>query len=180
MTSMKIFAAGALLVTAHAVSAQSPTPPAAQPATTLQSPAVAPPPPRPAATVPAAQRTPTAPVNLRPAPASLPSPATVHPDSLRRRAAAAATSNAPAAPALRVAAPPRKAPTAAQSAIAKSVAPAASRPVGATMHCKDGTYLTGAPAADRCAANGGVAAIFPASPGVAAPRPQPQGQRKQP
>ncbi len=47
-------------------------------------------------------------------------------------------------------------------------------PAGATMHCKDGTYLTGAPSKDRCANNGGLAAILPApvqTPSVPARRP---------
>ena len=33
-------------------------------------------------------------------------------------------------------------------------------PATATMQCKDGTFLYGAPSADRCANNGGLAAIF--------------------
>ena len=33
-------------------------------------------------------------------------------------------------------------------------------PTTATMQCKDGTFLYGAPSADRCANNGGLAAIF--------------------
>lgn len=37
---------------------------------------------------------------------------------------------------------------------------AAAPPAGATAQCKDGTFLFGAPNADRCAGNGGVAAIF--------------------
>jgi hypothetical protein len=68
---------------------------------------------------------------------------------------------------LKVAMPPhqktvvRKAsPALAVSAAAAIQAP----PAGATMHCKDGTYLTGAPSKDRCANNGGVAAILPSTP----------------
>jgi hypothetical protein len=34
------------------------------------------------------------------------------------------------------------------------------RPAGSTMRCKDGTYLSGTPSADRCSANGGTAVIF--------------------
>ena len=52
---------------------------------------------------------------------------------------------------------PLSAPAAAR-ATAPSEAPA---PVGATMRCKDGTYLTGAPAAGRCDAYGGLAAVLP-------------------
>ena len=33
-------------------------------------------------------------------------------------------------------------------------------PATATMQCKDGTFLYGAPSADRCTNNGGLAAIF--------------------
>ena len=33
-------------------------------------------------------------------------------------------------------------------------------PASATMQCKDGTFLYGAPSADRCTNNGGLAAIF--------------------
>jgi hypothetical protein len=48
-------------------------------------------------------------------------------------------------------------------------------PAGSTMRCKDGTYLSGTASADRCAKNGGVAAIFSAqAPAPAPPKPQPQ------
>lgn len=40
----------------------------------------------------------------------------------------------------------------------------AAPPAGATMRCKDGTWLTGAPDAARCGANGGLAAILPQAP----------------
>ena len=45
-------------------------------------------------------------------------------------------------------------------------------PTDATMQCKDGTYLSGPPSAGRCAALGGVAALFPvaAKPVPVAPR----------
>ena len=43
-------------------------------------------------------------------------------------------------------------------------------PSGATMRCKDGSYLTGRPSADRCDGNAGVAVIFPAAP-VSPPTP---------
>jgi hypothetical protein len=78
---------------------------------------------------------------------------------------------------LKVAMPPhaktvtRKAnPTPAVGVAAASQAP----PAGATMHCKDGTFLTGTPSKDRCANNGGLAAILPApaqTPSVPARRP---------
>jgi hypothetical protein len=61
-------------------------------------------------------------------------------------------------------------PTLAAGAAAVSHAP----PAGATMHCKDGTFLTGTPSKDRCANNGGLAAILPAptqTPSVPARRP---------
>jgi hypothetical protein len=65
------------------------------------------------------------------------------------------------------------------AAISKSVVPVNSAPpAGTTMRCKDGSYLSGAPSADRCANNGGVATVFPAKGGLTAPRPQ--AQRKQP
>jgi hypothetical protein len=44
-------------------------------------------------------------------------------------------------------------------------------PAGATMQCKDGTFLFGTPADSRCAQNGGVAAIMPTpAPPPPAPR----------
>jgi len=57
-------------------------------------------------------------------------------------------------------------------------APAAARaaalaPDGATMRCKDGTYLTGAPSEGRCDAYGGVAALL-AAPRTAPPPPLPR------
>ena len=63
---------------------------------------------------------------------------------------------------------PRRAPTpqivaAATAAQASVVAPARvalTPPATSTMQCKDGTFLYGAPSADRCANNGGLAAIF--------------------
>ena len=73
---------------------------------------------------------------------------------------------------LRVAMPPKLAPPPAPvsaSAASRNVI-AAQRatlntgiPAGATMHCKDDTYLFGAPAEFRCAQNGGVAAMMPAN-----------------
>lgn len=45
-------------------------------------------------------------------------------------------------------------------------------PSGATMRCRDGSWLSGAPAPGRCDANGGTAAILPVAPPVPpAPRP---------
>jgi len=64
---------------------------------------------------------------------------------------------------------PVSAPAAARAA-APSAAPA---PEGATMRCKDGTYLTGAPSEGRCDAYGGVAAVLPA-PRTAPPPPLPR------
>lgn len=51
-----------------------------------------------------------------------------------------------------------------------SAAIAKAPPAGATMHCKDGTFLAGTPSKDRCANNGGLAAILPA-PAQAPPAP---------
>lgn len=74
---------------------------------------------------------------------------------------------------LRVAMPPRvKAPTLAPApalAPSFSLRPAIADqapPVGATMRCKDGTYLSGTASANRCANNGGLAAILPPLPPV--------------
>ena len=78
---------------------------------------------------------------------------------------------------LLVAIPKRVAPpsvNAAASAVSASViAPArvaTAPPATSTMQCKDGTFLYGAPSADRCANNGGLAAIF-ARPTPPAARP---------
>ncbi len=47
-------------------------------------------------------------------------------------------------------------------------------PAGTTMRCKDGTYLTGAPADNRCADHGGVAAVMTsAKPTLPETRPRP-------
>ena len=40
----------------------------------------------------------------------------------------------------------------------------ATPPVGATMRCRDGTWLSGAPAADRCTQRGGVLIYVPQRP----------------
>jgi hypothetical protein len=53
--------------------------------------------------------------------------------------------------------------------------PSTSAPAGATMHCKDGTYLFGTPAEGRCDGNGGTAAVL-AQPRTAPP-PPPQVRR---
>jgi hypothetical protein len=77
--------------------------------------------------------------------------------------------------------PPRNNPkiAAAAATVSKNVTPAnATPPAGTTMRCKDGTYLTGTPSADRCANNGGVASYHPVPATPAAPRIQ--AQRKQP
>lgn len=49
----------------------------------------------------------------------------------------------------------------------------ATPPAGATMRCKDGTFLSGAPDAARCDANGGLAAILPGAR-QAPPPPRPR------
>lgn len=64
-------------------------------------------------------------------------------------------SSPPPAPAARPADP---APTAAAAAASPANA---TPPAGATMRCKDGVWLSGAPAANRCERNGGVAVILP-------------------
>jgi hypothetical protein len=64
----------------------------------------------------------------------------------------------------RAAAPPRPLARVAPSpaAIRAAVAAEMPAPSGASMRCRDGTYLTGAPAQGRCDPYGGVAAIIPA------------------
>jgi hypothetical protein len=66
--------------------------------------------------------------------------------------------------------PPR--PGATPQPVARVVAQPSAPPAGATMRCKDGTWLSGAPAAGRCDANGGTAVILP-SPRPAPPTPLP-------
>lgn len=46
-------------------------------------------------------------------------------------------------------------------------------PAGATMRCKDGTWLAGEAAAARCAANGGLATILPVRAAPPPPPPRP-------
>ena len=60
---------------------------------------------------------------------------------------------APAIPANRVAAP-----VAAVAAAPASAGP----PAGATMQCKDGSYLSGTPSGAACAGHGGLGAVLPA------------------
>ena len=42
----------------------------------------------------------------------------------------------------------------------RAAASPSAAPVGATLRCKDGTYLSGTPTVSRCAAFGGVAAVL--------------------
>ena len=42
-------------------------------------------------------------------------------------------------------------------------------PTGATMRCKDGTFLTGAASEQRCAGNGGLSVTFPVAPATPQP-----------
>lgn len=63
--------------------------------------------------------------------------------------------------------PAPKGPTAATPALVSDTPPA-----GATMRCRDGSWLSGAPAPGRCDGNGGTAAILPVAPPIPpAPRP---------
>ena len=73
---------------------------------------------------------------------------------------------------LRVAMPPKAepipAPVAASAASRNIIAAQRATlnvgiPAGATMQCKDGTFLFGAPDESRCAQSGGVAAMMPAN-----------------
>ncbi len=77
---------------------------------------------------------------------------------------------APAATPIQRAAPP-PAPVARSSEAAPATpASTAAAPAGATMRCKDGLWLTGAAAPNRCDRNGGVAVILP----VRTPPPPPR------
>jgi hypothetical protein len=179
MTPMKILVVALFVGAAQTAMAQSVTPttpsaPAGTPVVKLQAPLVAPPPPRPAPLIPASQRTPTPPISLKAAPTGGAPLASVRPDTTRLAARAVP------APAARVASPPRRAPVATASTVSRNLIPATEAPpIGATMRCKDGTYLTGAGSTGRCANNGGVAAMYPALP-ASPPAPRPQPQRKQP
>jgi len=77
---------------------------------------------------------------------------------------------------LRVVFPRRAAPRPAVAATPSLVAQPATAvaPAGATMRCKDGTYLGGVPTASRCARFGGVAAVLAAPP---KPPPMPRPRR---
>ena len=177
MMSIRMIASAMFAAGAHIALAQStPTPPAAPQPQTLKAPPSSPPPPRPAAILPASQRTPTAPLSLKAAPnAALVRAAAPNVRTDSARVASTRTSTAAiaaAAPAARVENPPRRAKTAA--ALSATINAAEARPIGATMRCKDGTYLTGTVSGDRCASNGGVAVTYPATTTPAPPRPQPQ------
>ena len=109
-----------------------------------------------------AQSAPTTPPPARLPSASPPVPAPVR--EVTTPGAASSTSRLPLlAPAV---IPPPPAPVAAsritQAQISEpaNVAP----PADATMRCKDGSYLTGEPVADRCRERGGVAVILPQRP----------------
>jgi hypothetical protein len=158
-----------------------------------QGPAVPPPPPRIATgTAAVAQPAQPAPLILPAAPSPPAPPKTITPASaLPPKDSAVALCNngtfvmLPGTPAdcasrggLRVAMPPRAGPVVRRATTSQSVRPSLVEqgpPAGATMRCKDGTYLTGTPAADRCANNGGVAAIIPARAPASA---QPAAQKR--
>jgi len=192
----------ALLLGAARAGAQAPAPPPAPtPATAppLLHPSKAPPPPPPTASLRAASAStavaPTATAVKAPKPAG-----TVPPDSVRPKAAPAVKAppanataqcgdgsfmvapNGPsgcsahggmrvvmAHPAPAPATPPNR--TAAVRAPAVPAA-SASAPAGATMRCKDGTYLTGAPAESRCTGHGGVGAMFETRGPAPGPKPR--------
>jgi hypothetical protein len=65
---------------------------------------------------------------------------------------------------------PRRVPVTAAAAPAVRAAPAPAGneapPAGATMRCRDGSWLSGAPSESRCERNGGLAVILPAPPPV--------------
>ena len=175
MMQVRMIAVAMLFGAAHAAGAQSGAPSTpAPPSGTQAAPQVkAPPapalPPRPS-NIPASQRTPTPPLSLRPAPVGS-AVSSRRPDSAKIVAPAKPAADAPAA---RVANPARKTPVAIAPAATKTVLTAEAPPIGATMRCKDGTYLTGTPSADRCSGNGGVSVTYPAQTAPVSPRPQPQ------
>ena len=156
----------ALALVAGTASAQGvpPTPPRYSRPQPTHTPPQPPPPPAPVPMGAAASRLAPTPA---PAPVEPMKPASPPPP----RPAAALT---PAPALLTAPAPPPPRPTVAPSpsTAAHLVAPPETAwPTGATMRCKDGTYLTGPPAADRCANNGGVTAIMAPHPAPPTPRP---------
>lgn len=174
----------AVLIGAGAAHAQTgarrPAPPDTTRAPMLAPPAKAPPPPRPVAVRSVGRAAPT-PASVQPMkPPSAP-PSTVRPATDSARTAAALKSapglGAAPKPALTAPAKPVPPPPSASGTPAASravAAPAATAPpAGATMRCKDGTYLSGTPSANRCSANGGLAALIPqraAAPPAPLPR----------
>jgi len=169
---------------------------APRPPASLVPPSVAPPPAgrRPGTAATAAG----APSAARPALAPAPARPGVPPDSIRPKAAVTAAAPAGAVAlcrdgtylvppsavsdcsshrGLQAAMPQRAAPPSAGAAQARvqatpSVALAnAAPPAGATMRCKDGTYLSDRPSADACSGRGGLAAALPLA-GAAPPQPR--------
>lgn len=125
-----------------------------------------------------------------PMPASPPPPASVAPVPVAPPENAVALCNdetfvlAPATVAacdarggLKVAMPPRRVPPPAPGTVPApmlmQVTPDATPPAGATMRCKDGTWLTGVPADNRCVERGGVATILPPARVTPPPPPPP-------
>ena len=159
-----VVSALALSVVPSGARAQAPAPPAprAVPAAApLLQPQATPSPAthRPSA-VPVAQRTPTAAVVLPVSPGGAPLDTTA-----RQTGAGGAVLAVLAAP-QPIARPVPPSRAALQSQLqaqaplrSVSIAPDA-RPVGATMLCKDGSYLTGPAAEDRCDTRGGMSAMF--------------------
>jgi hypothetical protein len=146
-----------LAVTAPAALAQQAAPPppkAAVGQALLVPPSAKPPAVVAPASVPASQRTPT-PAAVAPMPRASRLPV----DSVRP-----ATIAAPAVrPMLRKPPPTPGEITSARASVAVRTGPVGP-PAGATMQCKDGTFLAGRPLADRCSGNGGVAVTFPSAP----------------
>lgn len=190
MTNLRLLGAvlvltlGASRAVAQAPATAPPPPPpqTAAPAPVLRPP-TAPPPPA-AAPAGAANRTATAAPVLPPGPASALPPDSVRPAPAVAPAAPPANAVAqcrdgtfvvapsdPSAcaahrgllvrmPEVRTPVPP-PARAAAPVAAARAATPEVAPPAGATMRCKDGTYLTGAPAAGRCDSYGGLAVVLP-------------------
>ena len=152
---------GASAAGAQAVRVAPPVPaplPTAAPRAPLRQAPSAPAPAIPTAAQAALTAAPTA--ATPPVPPALPAvPPTA---AVAANAAAIAASAAPAPPPLPGVVPP-PAPASSQALV---VAPAPSTasmavPLGSTMRCKDGTWLNGTPAPDRCETRGGVAVIVP-------------------
>ena len=90
------------------------------------------------------------------------------PESLHVTSMFTPTTPAQTPPPLPIPAPPAPSATPVAAASATPARALSAPPQGATMLCKDGSYLNGAPVESRCADRGGLASMFPQP--LAAPR----------